>query len=88
MNTGEPARFDERRDLRAGGELVTIRSEDNASQIPTTTRSVSSPTKGRASFVATLNRKHFPKKNPTAKRISPGEPIATTRHRGRSSRSQ
>jgi len=74
--------------LREEAEFVTIRSEDNLSPESGRQRIRCLRGAGRASFIATLNRKHFPPKNLTAKVISPGDPIPTTRRRSRSSGSQ
>lgn len=74
--------------LREEAEFVTIRSEVNLSPDPADNAFCACAEQGRASFIATLNRKHFPQKNLTAKVISPGDPIPTTCRRGRSSGSQ
>ena len=71
--------------LREEAEFVTIRNEDNLSPDPDDNVFCSCAEQGRASFIATLNKKHFPQKNLTAKVISPGDPIPTTRRRTRSS---
>jgi predicted nucleic acid-binding protein len=73
--------------LREEAEFVTIRSEDDLSPDPDDNVFCACADQGRASFIATLNKKHFPQKNLTAKVISPGDTIPTTR-RGRSSGSQ
>jgi predicted nucleic acid-binding protein len=73
--------------LREEAEFVTIRSENNFSPDPDDNVFCACAEQGRAAFIATLNKKHFPQKNLTAKVISPGDPIPTTR-RGRSSGSQ
>ena len=64
---------------------MAIRSEDNLSPDPDDNAFCACAEQGRAAFIATLNKKHFPQENLTAKVISPGDPIPTTR-RGRSSR--
>jgi putative PIN family toxin of toxin-antitoxin system len=69
--------------LREEAEFVSIRSEENLSPDPDDNVFCACAEQGRASFIATLNRKHFPQKNLTAKVISPGEPIPTTRRRTR-----
>jgi predicted nucleic acid-binding protein len=74
--------------VREEAEFVTIRSEDHLSPDPDDNVFCACAEQGLASFIATLNRKHFPQKNLTAKVISPGDPIPTTRRRGRSSASQ
>jgi len=74
--------------LREEAEFVSVRSEDNLSPDPGDNVFCACAEQGRASFIATLNRKHFPQKNLTAKVISPGEPIPTTHRRTRSSGSQ
>ena len=58
---------------------MTIRSEDDLSPDPDDNVFCACAEQGRASFIATLNKKHFPQKNLTAKVISPGDPIPTTR---------
>lgn len=73
--------------LREEAEFVTIRSENNFSPDPDDNVFCACAEQGRAAFIATLNKKHFPQKNLTAKVISPGDPIPTTR-RGRSAGSQ
>ena len=73
--------------LREEAEFVTIRSGDNLSPDPDDNVFCACAEQGRAAFIATLNKKHFPQKNLAAKVISPGDPIPTTR-RGRSSGSQ
>ena len=69
--------------LREEAEFVILRSEDNLSPDPDDNVFCACAEQGRA-FIATLNKKHFPQKNLTAKVISPGDPIPTTR-RSRSS---
>ena len=71
--------------VREEAEFVIIRSEDNLSPDPDDNVFCACAEQGRASFIATLNMKHFPQKNLTAKVISPGDPIPTTRRRTRSS---
>jgi hypothetical protein len=56
---------------------VTIRSEDNLSPDPDDKVFCACAEQGCAAFIATLNKKHFPQKNLTAKVISPGDPIPT-----------
>jgi predicted nucleic acid-binding protein len=73
--------------LREEAEFVIIRSEGNLSPDPDDNVFCACAEQGRASFIATLNKKHFPQKNLTAKVILPGDPIPTTR-RGRSFGSQ
>jgi predicted nucleic acid-binding protein len=73
--------------LREEAEFVTIRSEGDLSPDPDDNAFCACAEQGRAAFIATLNKKHFPQKNLTAKVISPGDPIPTTR-RSRSSGSQ
>ena len=68
--------------LREEAEFVAIRSEDNLSPDPDDNAFCACAEQGRAAFIATLNKKHSPQKNLTAKVISPGDPIPTTR-RGR-----
>lgn len=70
--------------LREEAEFVTVRNEGNLSPDPDDNLFCACAEQGRAAFIATLNKKHFPQRNLTAKVISPGEPIPTTR-RGRSS---
>jgi len=69
--------------LREEAEFVTIRSEDKLSPDPDDNAFCACAEQGRAAFIATLNKKHFPQKNLTAKVISPGDPIPTTRRRSR-----
>ena len=69
--------------LREEAEFVTIRSERDLSPNPDHNAFCACAEQGRAAFIATLNKKHFPQENLAAKVISPGEPIQTTR-RGRS----
>ena len=71
--------------LREEADFVTIRSEDNLSPDPDDNVFCACAEQGRASFIATLNRKHFPQKNLTATVISPGDPIPTTRRSNRPS---
>ncbi len=73
--------------LREEAELVAIRSEDELSPDSDDNVLCACAEQGRASFIATLNKKHFHQQNLTAKVISPGDPIPTTR-RGRPSRGQ
>ena len=73
--------------LREEAEFVTIRSEGNLSPDPDDNVFCACAGQARASFIATLNKKHFPQENLTAKVISPGDPIPTIR-RGRSSGGQ
>ncbi len=73
--------------LREEAEFVTIRSEDNLSPDPDDNAFCACAEQGRAAFIVTLNKKHFPQKNLTTKVISPSDPIPTTR-RGRSSASR
>ena len=73
--------------LREEAEFVPIRSEGNLSPDPDDDAFCACAEQGRAAFIATLNKKHFPQKNLTARVISPGDPIPTTR-RGRSTRSR
>lgn len=73
--------------LREEAEFVTVRNEGNFSPDPGDNAFCACAEQGHAAFIATLNKKHFPQKNLSAKVISPGDPVPTTR-RGRSSRSQ
>jgi predicted nucleic acid-binding protein len=65
--------------LREEAEFVTIRSEYNLSPDPDDNVFCAYAEQGHAAFIATLNKKHFPQKILTAKVISPGDPIPTTR---------
>jgi predicted nucleic acid-binding protein len=71
--------------LREEAEFVTIRGGGNLSPDPDDNVFCACAEQGSASFIATLNRKHFPQENLTARVISPGDPIPTTRRRGGSS---
>jgi predicted nucleic acid-binding protein len=53
--------------LREDAELVTIRSEGDSSPDPDDNAFRACAEQGRAAFIATLNKKHFPQKNLTAK---------------------
>lgn len=57
---------------------MTIWSEDNLSPDPDDNAFCACAEQGRRAFIATLNKKHSPQKNPTAKVISPGDPTPTT----------
>jgi hypothetical protein len=60
-------------------EDAVIRSENNLSPDPDNNAFCASAEQGRAAFIVTLNKKHFPDWNLTAEVISPGDPIPTTR---------
>ena len=53
--------------LREEAEFVTIRSEDNLSPDPDDNVFCACAEQGRASFIATLNKKTFPPKEPDCK---------------------
>ena len=73
--------------LREEAEFVTMGREEDLSPDPNDNVFCACAEQGRAAFIATLNKKHFPQERLTAKVISPGDPIPTTR-RGRSYRGQ
>ena len=50
--------------LREEAEFVAIRSEDNLSPDPYDNAFCACAEQGRAAFIATLNKKHFPPKEP------------------------
>lgn len=64
--------------LREEAELVNIRTEGDFSPDPNDNAFCACAEQGRAAFISTLNKKHFPQKNLTARVISPGDPIPTT----------
>ena len=74
--------------LREEAESVTVRIEGNFSPDPGDNAFCGCAEQGRAAFIATLNKKHFPQKSLATRVISPGDPIPTTTRRGRSSGSQ
>jgi predicted nucleic acid-binding protein len=65
--------------VREEAEFVILRSEGNLSPDPHDNVFCACAEQGRAAFIVTLNTKHFPQRNLTAKVISPGDPIPTTR---------
>ena len=73
--------------LREEAEFVAVRGEVDVSPDPDDNAFCACAEQGHAAFIVTLNRKHFPQGKLTAKVISPGDPIPTTRHRSRLSRS-
>ena len=70
--------------LREETEFVVVRAQHDVSPDPDDNAFCACAEQGRAAFIVTLNRKHFPQKKLTAKVISPGDPIPTTRGRGSS----
>jgi predicted nucleic acid-binding protein len=73
--------------LREEAEFVLVRQEVDASPDPTDNAFCACAEQGHAAFIATLNKKHFPQRRLTAKVLSPGDPMPTTRRRS-SSRSR
>ena len=71
--------------LREEAELISVRTEENLSPDPDDNAFCACAEQGRAAFIATLNKRHFPQAKLKARVISPGEPIPTTR-RDRSTR--
>ncbi|HZU29122.1 MAG TPA: PIN domain-containing protein [Bryobacteraceae bacterium] len=67
--------------LREEAEFVTIRGDDDLSPDPDDNLFCACAEQGRAAFIVTLNKKHFPQRNLTAKVILPGDPMPTTRRR-------
>lgn len=65
--------------LREEAELVDVRISPDVSPDPDDNAFCACAEQGRAAFIATLNRKDFPQKRLSAKVISPGDPIPTTR---------
>jgi len=69
--------------LREEAEFVDVRFATDVSPDPADNPFCACAEQGRAAFIATLNRKDFPQKKLSAKVISPGDPVPTTRHRRR-----
>jgi predicted nucleic acid-binding protein len=67
--------------LREEAEFVDVRAASNVSPDPDDDVFCACAEQGRASFIATLNRRDFPQKKLLAKVILPGDPIPTTRRR-------
>ena len=67
--------------LREEAEFVDVRRQDDVSPDPNDNAFCACAEQGRAAFIATLNRKHFPQRMLTAKVILPVDPIPTTRGR-------
>jgi len=70
--------------LREEAEFAYVREESQVSPDPSDNIFCSCAEQGRAAFIVTLNRKDFPQKRLVAKVIAPGDPLHTTRRRGRS----
>ena len=70
--------------LREEAEFLDIRITSDASPDPDDNPFCACAEQGRATFIATLNKKDFPQKRLRAEVISPGDPIPTTRRRDRS----
>jgi predicted nucleic acid-binding protein len=62
-------------------EFVDVRISSDMSPDPNDNPFCACAEDGRASFIATLNRKDFPQAKLRAKVISPGDPIPSTRRR-------
>jgi predicted nucleic acid-binding protein len=69
--------------LREEAEIVDVRVAADLSPDPGDNVFCACAEQGRAAFIATLNRKDFPQRRLSAKVISPGDPIPTTRRRPR-----
>ena len=67
--------------LREEAEFVEVRFATDISPDPADNPFCACAEQGRASFIATLNRKDFPQKKLSAKVISPGDPLPTTGRR-------
>ena len=67
--------------LREEAEFVNIRVASDVSPDPADNVFCACAEQGRAAFIATLNRKDFPRKKLVAKVISPSDPMPTTRRR-------
>ena len=65
--------------LRGEAEFVDVRGAADVSPDPDDNAFCACAEQGRAAFIATLNRKDFPQKKLSARVISPGDPIPTTR---------
>ncbi len=65
--------------LREEAEFVEVRAASDLSPDPKDNTFCACAEDGRASFIATLNRRDFPQARLKAKVISPGDPIPTTR---------
>ena len=70
--------------LREEAEFVDVRITGDASPDPDDNPFCACAEQGRATFIATLNKKDFPQKKLRAEVISLGGPIPTTRRRDRS----
>ena len=67
--------------LREEAEFVAVRGEVDLSPDPDDNVFCACAEQGHATFIATLNRKHFAQRKLVAKVLSPGDPIPTTRRR-------
>jgi predicted nucleic acid-binding protein len=72
--------------LREEAEFVDVRFTADVSPDPDDNPFCAAAEQGRATFIATLNRRDFPQDRLLAKVISPGDPIPTTRRRRPKSR--
>lgn len=67
--------------LREEAEFVDVRFTTDVSPDPGDNPFCACAEQGRAAFIITLNRKDFPQEKLSAKVISPGDPMPTTRRR-------
>jgi predicted nucleic acid-binding protein len=65
--------------LREESEFVIVHSERDVSPDPDDDAFCACAEEGHATFIATLNPRHFPQSKLIAKVVSPGDPIPTTR---------
>ena len=65
--------------LREEAEFVDVRFTTDVSPDPGDNAFCACAEQGKAAFIATLNRKDFPQEKLSAKVISPGDPMPTTR---------
>jgi len=70
--------------LREEAEFLAVRGQVDVSPDPDDNAFCACAEQGNASFIATLNRKHFPQSKLTTKVIATGDPIPTTRPRSSS----
>lgn len=71
--------------LREEAEFVAVRGEGDASPDPDDNAFCACAEQGHAAFIATLNEKHFPQRNLTARVVFPGDILPTTRRKRPSS---
>lgn len=67
--------------LREEGEFVDVRFASNVSADPDDNPFCACAEQAQAAFIATLNPRDFPQKELSARVISPGDPLPTTRRR-------